>query len=283
MDTQLLKKRFPMGLATTAMDLDKFEYLDRYSKNGIEFLEATPIVTDNKALKLDDEESIRQFISLCREHGVTPESVHSFYMPEIGHDMADVDPDVRERAINLNIAVFEAAATIGSRYVVVHLYNENVRRTAGESLFYAKQALNRLIPVAERTGVRIAVENLFPDWTITQINLLLDEVDHPLLGICLDTGHAALYNTAHDELALCGKRLLGFHIHDNWLKKDDHLAPFRGKIDWRLFCKTLLDNGYSGPLMFESFNRTENETVDQFIDACHDAYLKLLELLSSQL
>lgn len=280
MDYSTLKKRYPMALATTAMDLDKFEHLYQYQKNGIALLEATPIVTDNKAWIVGDDDSTRRFISLCRTNGVKPESVHSFYMPEIGHDMADIDPEVRKKAIDLNLGIFEAALDIGARYVVVHLYNEKVERTDGEALFYAREALKKLIPAAEKTGVSIAVENLYPSWTITQINRLLDEMNHPLLGICLDTGHAALYSTPHEELVLCGNRLLGFHIHDNWLKEDDHLIPFRGKTDWRAFCEALLQNGYEGPLMYESFNRKEGETVDQFIDACHDSYLKLLKILT---
>ncbi|MFH2129094.1 MAG: sugar phosphate isomerase/epimerase family protein [bacterium] len=280
MDLAALKKRYPMGLASTAMDLDDFGHLSRYARNGIGILEATPIVTDNKSWKVGNEQSTRAFIDLCHKYRVRPNSIHAFYLAELGHDMTDVDPAVRKKAIELNSGMFEAAAEIGASYVVVHLFNEKVRRSKGEILFYAKEALLQLLPEAERTGTSIAVENLYHDWTIEQINKLLDDVNHPLVGICLDMGHAALYSTAQAELALCGNRLLGFHIHDNGLEDDDHLIPFRGKIDWPAVCSTLLKNGYQGTLMFESFSREEGETVDQFIDACYHAYLKMLELLS---
>jgi len=280
MDLTTLKKRYPMGLATTAMNLDDFKHLSQYEKNDIGLLEATPIVTDNKSWQVGDYQSTQSFLALCRKHRVTPHSIHSFYIAEIGHDMTDADPEVRKKAIELNMEMFAAAVEIKASYVVVHLFNERVKRTPGEALFYAKETLKKLLPEAEKTGVSIAVENLYYDWTITQINHLLDEINHPLLGICLDVGHAALYSTAHEELALCGDRLLGFHIHDNWFKDDDHLLPFRGKIDWPAFCSALLKNGYQGPLIYESFAREENESVDEFIDACHASYLKLLELLS---
>lgn len=270
-----------MGLASVAMDLDDFEYLSQYEKNGITFLEATPVVTDNKSWQVGDYHSTRSFINLCKKHKVKCNSVHSFYMSELGHDMTDVDQLVRKQAIELNSEMLKAAVEIGASNMVVHLYNEKVRRTKGETLYYAKEALKKLLPVAEKTGVTLAVENLYHEWTISQINKLLDDLNHPLLGICLDTGHAALYSTPQDELALCGNRLLGFHIHDNWLEDDDHLVPFRGKIDWQAFCSTLLKNGYQGALMFESFNREENETVEEFIDACHLSYLKLLSFLSA--
>jgi len=280
--TNDLTERFPMGLATTAMDIDDFEHLYRYRKNGIRLLEATPIVTDNKSWRVGDPGSTSAFKALCRQNQVTPHSIHSFFMTQLGHDMADENPEVRAAATELNIGVIHAAREIGAKYVVVHLYNEKVRREAGEMLFYAREALKKLIPAAEETGVKIAVENLYPDWTMAHINRLLDEFDHPLLGICLDTGHAALYATAHDELLQCGNRLLGFHIHDNWLAHDDHLIPFRGNIDWHAFCGALHQNGYEGPLMFESFTPQENETVDQFIDACHEAYLKIIQILARE-
>ncbi len=283
MDLETLKNLYPMGLASPAMDLDDFEHLDRYEKNGIGILEVSPIVTDNKAWQVGDPQSTRNFIDLCQKHKVKTTSLHSFHMAELGHDLTDADPVIRKRAIALNSRMFEAAQEVGASFVVMHVFNENVQRTKGEALFYAKEALKKLLSEAERTGVAIAIENLHYEWTISQINKLLDELNHPLLGICLDTGHAALYSTAQDELALCGDRLLGFHIHDNWLKDDDHLIPFRGEIDWRAFCQTLLKNGYQGTLMFESFNREENEAVDQFIDASYQSYLKLLQFLSAGL
>lgn len=281
MSIQTLKETYPMGLATTAMDLDDFEHLYQYRKNGIELLEATPIVTDNKSWQVGDPESTQSFISLCRKNHVKSHSIHSFYMPELGHDITAPNPETREKAIELNLGMFDAAVDIGADYIVFHLYDETVRRIEGEMQFYAREALKKLIPAAERTGIRIAVENLAPDWTITQINRLLDEFNHPLVGICLDTGHAALYSTAHEELELCGDRLIGFHIHDNHLADDDHMIPFRGKMDWEAFCNALIKNGYKGPLMYEAFNRKEGETVDEFIDACHESYLKILGILNT--
>ncbi|MBT4088724.1 MAG: sugar phosphate isomerase/epimerase [Deltaproteobacteria bacterium] len=281
MDLESLKNRYPMGLASPAMDLDDFEHLYRFEKNGISILEVSPIVTDNKSWQVGDPHSIRNFIDLCQKHKVKTGSLHCFYMAELGHDMTDADPAIRKQAIDLNLEMFEAAQEVGAAFIVMHVFNEKVQRTKGEALFYAKEALKELLPKAEKTGVAIAVENLHYKWTISQINQLLDELNHPLLGICLDTGHAALYSTPQAELALCKDRLLGFHIHDNWLEDDDHLIPFRGKINWSAFCQTLLKNGYQGTLMFESFNRKENETVDQFIDTSYQSYLNLLQLISS--
>jgi len=274
--TSHLEKRFPLSLASVAMDLDKFEYLAEYQKNGIALLEVTPMVLDNRSWRVRDRQSTRDFIALCRRYQVRPDSVHGFYLAEYGHDMADADPETRQRAIALNIDLIRAAAELEARYLVIHLFNESHPRSKEEALDIARTAVSGLLPAAEATGIHLAIENLKPGWTVREINTLLDEFSHPLLGICLDTGHTVLYNRLDDEWRQCGHRLLGMHIHDNHLQTDDHLIPFRGTIDWRVFCKALLENGYSGPLMFEAFSRREHESVPAFITACREAYERLL-------
>ena len=119
--------------------------------------------------------------------------------------------------------------------------------------------------------------------SIREINTLLDDLKHPLLGICFDTGHSNLYTSVGDELPLCGDRLLGLHIHDNLQQKDNHFAPFRGKIDWSEFAQALVQTGYQGPLLIEAFEREESESREAFITACARAYRDLLELIEQSL
>jgi sugar phosphate isomerase/epimerase len=281
MHTSPLQKRFPPALASVAMDLDKFEYLTEYQRQGIGLLEVTPMVLNNRSWQAQDPASTKALIELCRRYEVRPDSVHGFYLPEYGHDMADSDPDIRRRAIRLNRNLLEATATLKARYLVIHLFNEQVHRVEAEALAIAREAVTALLPTAEETGVRLAIENLKAGWTVREINVLLDEFDHPMLGICLDTGHAVRYTTIDDEVRQCGHRLCGLHIHDNHLQHDDHLIPFRGAIDWPAFCQALKDIDYQGPLLFESFARQDQETVPAFIAACRQAYDRLLSLLAT--
>ncbi len=278
-----LQKRFPLGLASVAMDVDKFENLQFYEKNAIGLLEVTPLVMDNSAWLVGDEESTRLLLALCKNHQVLTDSVHGFYLSEYGHDLADLDEAVRKKALESNIVLLKAAAAIGARYMVIHLFNERFELPEDETMSIARNVVEELLPVAEQTGVSLAIENLDEKWSVRQINTLLDEFDHPLLGICFDTGHSVLYNRLEEELELCGNRLLGLHVHDNFGQKDDHLAPFRGTIDWDAFASALVKIDYHGPLLFESFNRMENESVEQFIADCRKAYVRLLDLFSKVL
>ena len=125
----------------------------------------------------------------------------------------------------------------------------------------------RLIPVAKRYGVRILLENMFSSrrgkiYTaccsdfemacryVDELNKLAGE---ELFGFCLDTGHALLLGkNIRDVMAMLGKRILAFHIHDNNGVSDQHVAPYMGILDWNRFMEGLRLLNYRGALSFET-------------------------------
>jgi len=284
MDIEQVRDSYPMGLTSVAMPHDDFSILPLFNKHHINLMEVTPLVPDNKEWTAGDSDSTKQFLALCSTNNITPASVHCFFLESLGHDVAAKDPSVRKSAIEFNKVLFQGAKDIGAKYMVAHLYGWNVEgRSADETMSLAKDAIMEYLPEAERTGVKIAIENLFGSWSVKQINQLIDEIDHPLLGICFDTGHAAVYGDVISELRLCGSRLIGLHLHDNHFIKDEHFVPFRGKINWKAFISTLLEIGYKGPLMLESYVRYEGEPFDDFFGECQKAYQKLTELILDEM
>jgi sugar phosphate isomerase/epimerase len=279
MTSKSIEQIYPLGLASVALEFEDYSDIGLFEDNGIGVLEVTPIFPENKAWTAADPQSSVDLLNLCRKHQVQPESVHSFFFINMGHDMVSPDIEIRKNAIQLNATLFPAAEQIGAKYIVIHLYNEKVKRSADEVYSLARQAVVDLIPYAEKTGVKIAIENLFAEWSIREINTLLDDLNHPLLGICFDTGHSVLYNSVGEELALCGDRLLGLHIHDNLGEKDNHFVPYRGKIDWADFAEGLVKTGYRGPLLIEAFERAPDETREHFIAACAEAHRDILKLI----
>ena len=49
-------------------------------------------------------------------------------------------------------------------------------------------AIDRAMPIIEKHGVPLALEN-HKDWTVDEMLKILRERNHPLLGVCLDTGN----------------------------------------------------------------------------------------------
>jgi sugar phosphate isomerase/epimerase len=125
------------------------------------------------------------------------------------------------------------------------------------------EIFRQLIPYAEKYGTRLLIENV--GWqmgdarisTADDLNELLDRIDHPLFGVCWDTGHANLCNLdQYEELKKLGSRLEGLHVHDNYGGKrtpncDLHLFPHWGNINFDGVISALLEIGYKGTFNFE--------------------------------
>jgi len=144
----------------------------------------------------------------------------------------------------------EAAADANIPVVVVHppyRWQRAFRRWLIEDLPWLE----------ERTGVAVAVENMFPvrvggrDVTFHS-NQDLDALDG-LPHLVLDTSHAAV--ARHDPIEvrkLFGPRLRHVHLSDNAGKGwDSHLPPGDGVLDLDAFLEDLALSGFDGAVSLE--------------------------------
>ncbi len=160
----------------------------------------------------------------------------------------------RTRTIEECTRALELANAAPYRYLVLHLgVPDEFAPSSGDNQRDAVlRTLDALLPVAERVGVRIAVE-VIPNAlsTARQLVRLIEDEELPGLGICLDVGHARLQGDVVDALETVAGYLVTTHIHDNRGRSDDHLLPFEGVIDWPELVIALQKVGYDGTLMFE--------------------------------
>ena len=117
----------------------------------------------------------------------------------------------------------------------------------------------RLAGLEERTGVTVALENMFPlgrtedrDGFALHSNADIHELDG-LEHLVLDTSHAAV--ARHELVALrrsFGSRLRHVHLSDNagrgW---DSHLPPGQGVLPLDGFLSDLAASGYAGAVSLE--------------------------------
>jgi len=99
--------------------------------------------------------------------------------------------------------------------------------------------LGRLLPLADRLGIRLGLENRFflreiPD--VEETDVLLEEFKGGPVGYWHDMGHASVHGNlgVRDPLEwirMFGGSLLGTHIHDT-RGVEDHLAPGEGDTDF---------------------------------------------------
>ena len=133
------------------------------------------------------------------------------------------------------------------------------------------RSLDYLIPIAEKYGVRMNLENLpyhcnYPYRSMKELRLLVDKYPANQLGLILDTGHVGVMgNEIVEEIKSAGDRLKGTHLHDvnGNQDGDDHKGPNRGILNWNDMLKTLIEINYSGPYTFETIVTKENETEEE--------------------
>jgi len=161
----------------------------------------------------------------------------------------------------------EACGMLGIPNIVLHTsFSEDLLYPQDRDGYfeYNRAFLRQLLPAAEKYGVIICVENSaeanmgkrYFFMTPEEMNAFLAFVDHPLVGICWDTGHAVLRGKCdqYAELLELGKNLKAVHIQDNHGQWDEHLAPWEGILDLDSIVRGLVDIRFPGPFTFEAGN-----------------------------
>ena len=119
-----------------------------------------------------------------------------------------------------------------------------------------RRSLDELVPVAEKLGVTICLENLYKPLNLPDAVVgFVEEFRSDRLGACFDSGHANVLarggdypdGTAYKSCASMGTRpvwddraldkmlpyVVTCHLHDNRVQKDDHDLPGTGSVDWK--------------------------------------------------
>jgi protein FrlC len=122
----------------------------------------------------------------------------------------------------------------------------NLRQSIVELLDYtAKTDLLLLIEPAHRAESTLIL-------TVADGLRMIHELQSERVGICLDTGHAALNNEDLPRVVCTLKEVpLQIHIDDNTGDSDAHMIPGEGRIDYVPFLRALDEIGYRGFLSAE--------------------------------
>ena len=214
---------------------------------------------------LDNPDYITFLKKLEDEFDVKFGAMHALY----GSTMALNLPDeaMRPEMLQKHIRSLQVASEFEVKTVTVHsdawhYVHKHCPLEITRSYFL--EALEVLLPYAEKYGIIIAVENCFekPNSAKEIIRLIRNFADNPFLGLCYDTGHANIMEFAqwkdltmyhkkytpkfwsladewwegiefeNDALAKMKENIVTCHIHDNNGYNDLHGMPFDGTIDW---------------------------------------------------
>ncbi len=186
--------------------------------------------------------------------------------------LSSSDPEERQNAIRFTTKSIEHAGELGAAAVVLHCgvvemnqemqvlyqYFNSKRLNSEEAQIFIRHklkewdsrkpkhmdsllaSLDRLVPVAEKQGVLLGLENRYHYHELPGLDdfkVIFDTFKGAPIGYWHDTGHAH----ANEALGLIPRgsllqsysdQLIGIHLHDA-IGLDDHIPPGSGEIDFK--------------------------------------------------
>ena len=255
-----MKIRLHIGIKSNAYHGYSFdESLAKMQEHGYEYIDYQDFVNiESDFFKLPEEEFIAEILSqkaAFSSHGLTVSQAHAPWRAP-----KDNDPEERKRWLLAMKKAIRGTHALGCHRFVVHPLMPYMDTAENPDEVWAmnEEFLAELADYAKDYRVTVCFENMpfpvFPIATPEDCVAMVDKLGRENLKICLDTGHAAIFDgkdVAH-AVRTIGHRLEALHIHDNMGEKDEHLYPGYGIIDWDEFAIALRDIGFTKVISLET-------------------------------
>jgi L-ribulose-5-phosphate 3-epimerase len=239
-----LKKAVKYGMiqiGDSAPIEERFALIKRLGFEGVE-MDSPSNVNREEAVKSRDKTGIVI-------HGVV-DSVHW------NDRLSDPRPEVRARGLAALRTALQDAKTYGATTVLLVPGKVTNKETENhEQVWSRSQAeVRKVLPLAERLGVKIAIEVVWNDFITTPEELIryVDEFKSPQVGAYFDCSNMIRYGVKPaDWIRKLGKRMLkfdfkGFSMSKFKEKKNPWVAIGEGDEDWPAILEALAEIGYNG-------------------------------------
>ena len=231
-------------------------YLDRFAAAGAKKIVVGKALIDRV---MDEPGFSGALRKMAESRGMILEGAHA---PFDNHGLNTPDEAHRQAIVAERKRIFERCGELNLKVVVNHLScnakNFDYSATQEHLFSQALRSIEELLPVAEKSGIILALENI-PSPSDHSDNLIriFRHFETPVLGCCFDFGHANFFRTVRNRTtadwpASRHKRWQGFeirwndhmpedllpdvvatHMHDNRGDDDSHDMPGKGNVDWK--------------------------------------------------
>ncbi|MFO7637218.1 MAG: sugar phosphate isomerase/epimerase family protein [Clostridia bacterium] len=198
------------------------------------------------------------FPEYARNIGLRIENAHAPYLH--ANDLWENTLAGQEAYKELIACVVECASH-GIQTVVMHPENKSGTETVElpQDFSVGLDRMKRVVEVAERFGIIIAVENMSrPEY----LDVIFNSIQSEKLGFCFDSGHWNMFTPKIDLLTPYGNKLKAVHLHDNDGIDDWHALPYSGNIDWEDIAIKLDESAYPGVAALEIGNKNFESIKD---------------------
>jgi sugar phosphate isomerase/epimerase len=224
---------------------------------------------------------IRQIACWLKTFGLRVLDLHG----SDGQEKAWTSPVAYQRRAGVELVKnrLAMAARLGADAVIMHVPRWTSEMDAdGRARWEAVlRSLDAVLPLAERLGLRIAVENMAHD-DFAGLRRLFTAYPPALLGLCYDAGHGNIGGAGLDHLETVKDRLMCVHLHDNDGAGDLHLPPRLGTVDWPRLMEILAGSSYRKCLSFEcTMGAYGSDDISTFLRYTYDQGAALTAMMAA--
>lgn len=207
-----------------------------------------------------DEATIKATAQVFRNAGIAIRSVHAPFGGD--NNLSHLDAEKRMGAIETHKRLLRRVSWAGVQLIIVHPGVASPAEQIPEMSRIIVDSLAELVPVAEESGVKLALENMLPRHPgsdCAQLRSFVTQINSPWLGVCFDTGHAHVsakmtgaFTSSAAGFEILKDLVITFHLHDNDGTRDMHLPPGYGTVNWNDFAASLRAMNFREPITIES-------------------------------
>ena len=170
--------------------------------------------------------------------------------------LSDPDQQIRQQCIDSVIKSMHEVKELGGDTVLVVPGVVNEKVSYEQAYITSQSAIRELIPYAEKTGVQIALENVWNNFILSPVEAkrFIDEINHPLVGWYFDIGNVLRYGWPEHWIHTLKSRIMRLHIKEfsrenmnsKGLREGFKVELLEGDNNWPVVTKAVRDIGHTG-------------------------------------
>ncbi len=237
-----IKKSLKFGMVKENLSvMDKFKLLKDLGFHGVE-LDSPNDLNKKEILEARDKTGL-----------LIPGTVNSFHWKS---PLSDPDPKERAKCVeSMKVALRDTKEYGGTTVLLVPgVVSEKV--SYDDAYRRSQEEIKKLLPVAEETGVKIAIENVWNNFLISPMEAAryIDEFESDMIGWYFDVGNIIRYAWPEQWIKILDKRIFKLDIKEYSRKKQQEEGIWKGfdvkltegDCNWPVVMDALEAINYSG-------------------------------------
>jgi hexulose-6-phosphate isomerase len=197
-----LKKSLVFGMIDEDLPMvDKFKLVKDLGFDGVELNSPNDFETA-EILEAKEQSGIELPSVINKDHWSKP--------------LSDPDPAVREECIQSIATSLQDMKDYGGDTVLVVPGVVNDEVSYEQAYIRSQASIRELIPYAEKTGIQIALENVWNNFLLSPLEAkrFVDDINHPLVGWYFDVGNILRYGWPEHWIETLNSRIMKLHMKE---------------------------------------------------------------------